>query len=314
MFKSSPLARRARAASTLALAALLTAGVWSEAQAAPDPNPPVRVGEVDRSQRGQATNRDVLRGTVTRVYSARSFDLRADDNRVYRVNTTFSVGLQSDTEIRVAGDLRGSTFEARRLTIGDFRDDRDNRPDDRYDDRYDDGYGYNNGGYYGGNNGGTNNGGAPNYQGQTVTLTGRVTRVLNRNEVEVRDDDDGTIYRVRTERTLDNSIREGDRIEARGELNGTTIRANSAVAIGNNGYGNGTNNNGNNDVNFVNFSGPLLSIDLNREEARVRAGNGYTYTIRARRSTLDNFRVGERVRVQGNWINQSVEATSLTRE
>ena len=282
--------------------------MWAplQVQAAPDPNPPVPAGDLDRSQRGQSYNRDVLRGTITRVYGARSFDLRADDSRVYRVNLPFSVGLQADTQARISGELRGSTFEARRITLGDFSDERNNRPDDRYDDRYDDGYGTGNGGYYGG----ADNGGAPNYQGQNVTLTGRVTRVLNRNEIEVRDDDDGRIYRVRTDTTLDNSVREGDRIEARGELNGTTIRATSAVAIGD--YGNG--NPGRNDATFVNFSGPLLSIDLGREEARVRAGNGYTYTIRARRATLDNFRVGERVRVQGDWLNQRVEVTSLTRE
>ena len=301
MFKTSPLARRARIASALSLATLLSVGIWSPTQAAPDPNPPIR-GDIDRSNRGNRQRGDVLRGTVSRTYNSRSFDLRADDGRTYRVNLRVPVGLETQTQVRVRGDLNGSTFDARTVTVGDFND-------DRYDDGYDNGYGNggtNNGGY--GNNGGNNNG---QYQGQTVVLRGRVTRVINRNEVEVRDDDDGRIYRVRTDRALDYSIREGDRIEARGELNGNSIRADSAVEIdgtnGNNGgYGN--------DANFVNFSGPILSIDPGREEARVRAGNGYTYTLSARRSTLDNFRVGQRVRVQGNWLNNRVEVTQMTRE
>lgn len=296
MFKFSPLARRARTASALWLATLLSVGIWSPSQAAPNPNPPVR-GEVGRNRRGPNRG-DVLRGTVDRVFSARSFDLRSDDGRIYRVNLRFSVGLEARSNVRVVGDLNGSTFDARVLTIGDFGN-------DRYDD-------YNNGGY---DNGGYDNGNTNGqYQGQNVVLRGSIVRILNRNEVEVRDEDDGRIYRVRTDRALDYSLRQGDRIEARGELNGNVIRADSTTEIGGNtdnedGYGNDRN-----DAVYVNFSGPLLSIDSNREEARVRADNGYTYTLRARRSVLDNFRVGQRVRVQGNWANERVEVTQLTRE
>lgn len=310
MFNTSNRARRARVASALSLATLLSVGIWSPTQAAPDPNPPIR-GEADRNRAGQNTRADVLRGTVDRVYSARSFDLRADDGRTYRVNMRFAVGLEPRSNVRVRGDLNGSTFDARTVTVGDFRDDRYN--DDRYDDNYNNGDYGNNGGYNNGGNGNNNNG---QYQGQTVTLRGRVTRFYSRTDIEVRDDDDGRIYRVQTDRALDYSIREGDRIEARGVLNGTTIRANSAVEIGGNSGNAGNNgNNGNNgDATLVNFSGPIESIDLNREEARVRAGNGYTYTISARRSQLDNFRVGQRVRVQGKWINQRVEVTQITRE
>lgn len=311
MFNNSAILRSARIASALSLATLLSVGIWSPTQAAPDPNPPIR-GDVDRNRRGQNVRGDVLRGTVDRVFSARSFDLRADDGRTYRVNLRVSVGLEARSQVRVRGDLKGSTFDARTVTVGDFSD-------DRYDDSYNNG-GYNNGGYD--NNGGYNNGGYPNngsagngqYQGQNVVLRGRVTRVINRNEIEVRDDDDGRIYRVRTDRALDSSIREGDSIEARGELNGTTIRADSAVALNGSVGNNGNYGNNNGDAIFVNFSGPIESIDLTREEARVRAGNGYTYTLRARRSTLDNFRVGQRVRVQGNWSNDRVEVTQLVRE
>ena len=314
MFKNSPLARSARVASALGLSALLSVGILAPAIAAPDPNPPIRSGNLDRNRRG-----DMLRGTVERVYNANSFDLRAKDGRTYRVNMRVPLGLQKQSEVRVVGDLRGSTFEARLVTVGDFGND---HYDDGYGD-YNNNDGYNNGGYSndGGNynGGGYNNGGNYNnngnnppsdYQGQQVTLTGRVTRFYSRSDFDVRDDDDGTIYRVRSDNSLPNSVREGDRIEARGELNGNTIRANSAVEIGDN-TNNGNQNNGG---TYVNFSGPILSIDLNREEARVRAGNGYTYTIRAPRSQLNNFRVNQRVRVEGNWSNERVETTSLTRE
>ena len=296
MFKNSVLARPARLASVLGLSAMLGVGVLAPAMAAPDPNPPIRSGN-NRNQRG-----DVLRGTVDRVSNANSFDLRARDGRIYRVNMRVPLGLQKQSEVRVVGDLRGSTFDARLVTVGDFGND---RTDDGYGDYNDDGY--NNGGDY--NNGGNTNP-PSNYQGQQVTLTGRITRLTSRTDFEVRDDDDGTIYRVRTDSALPYSIRQGDRIEARGELNGNTVRANSAIAVDDRSNGGDQNNGG----SFVRFSGPILSIDLNREEARVRAGNGYTYTIRARRSQLDDFRVGQRVRVEGNWINERVETTLLTRE
>ncbi len=324
MFNPSTLTRRLRVASALSMAALLGVGLWAPAQAAPDPNPPA-IANNDRNRQGDRARADALRGTVDRVFSARSFDLRADDGRVYRVNLRVPVGLQTQSQVRVRGDLNGSTFDARAITIGDFAD-------DRYDDGYgDDGYGngngngngnYNNGGY---NNGGYGNGvpnngnggynpGAPNYQGQQVTLRGRITRFLSRTDFEVRDDDDGRIYRVRTDAPLSYNVREGDRIEAVGELNGATIRANSAVGIGNTGVGNVPSNGNNGNAIAVDFSGPIVSLDLNREEATVRAGNGYIYTLRARRATLNNFRVGQRVQVRGNWINERVEVTSLSRE
>lgn len=307
MFKNSTLARPVRVASALGLAALLSVGILAPAFAAPDPNPPIFSQSNDRNRPGNNFRGDVLRGTVNRVYNANSFDLRAQDGRTYRVNMRVPLGLQKQSEVRVIGDLRGSTFEARLVTVGDFSN-----------DRYDDGYGNtNNGNYNNGNNNGNGNYNPPgNYQGQQVTLTGRVTRFYSRSDFEVRDDDDGTIYRVRTDNSLPNSIREGDRIEARGELNGNSIRANSAVEVGDNYNGNNNQNNGNqnNGGSYVSFSGPILSIDLDREEARVRAGNGYTYTISARRSQLDDFRVNQRVRVEGNWVNERVETTSLVRE
>lgn len=304
MFKST-LARPARLVSSLGLSALLSVGTLAPAFAAPDPNPPIYSQGNNRNQSGNRRG-DVLRGTVERVYNANSFDLRAKDGRTYRVNMRVPLGLQKQSDVRVVGDLSGSTFEARLVTVGDFAYDNYN------DNSYDNG-GYNNNGNE--NNGNGNYNPPGNYQGQQVTLTGRVTRFYSRTDFEVRDDDDGTIYRVRTDNAVPNSIREGDRIEARGELNGNSIRANSAVAVDNNYNGNNQNNGTqNNDGNYVSFSGPILSIDLNREEARVRAGNGYTYTISARRSTLDNFRVNQRVRVEGSWVNERVETTVLTRE
>ncbi len=303
MFHTSTFARRARLASALSLTALTSAGIWSPMQAAPDPNPPLGGGIDRRAGQNNPNRADVLRGTVDRVFSARSFDLRADDGRTYRVNMQFALGLEARSQVRVRGDLRGSNFEGRSVTVGDFRDDR--YSDDRYDDNYGGYGGYGNGGY--GNNGNANNG---QYQGQTVTLRGRVTRVFSRTDIEVRDDDDGRVYRVQSDRAFNYNVREGDRVETRGVLNGNTIRADSSSGLGAN-NGNYGDNRG---ANFVSFSGPIERLDLGREEATVRAGNGYLYTIRARRSQLDDFRVGQRVRVQGNWINQRVEVTQLSRD
>lgn len=308
MFKTSNWARHARLTSALSLATLTSVGIWSPTQAAPDPNPPIR-GDIDRNRAGQNNRADVLRGTVARVFSSRSFDLRADDGRTYRVNMRFALGLEARSNVRVRGDLRGSNFDARTVTVGDFRDDRYN-DDDRYDDNYGNGGNTNNGGYN--NNGGNTNNGQ--YQGQSVILRGRVTRVISRTDVEVRDDDDGRVYRVQSDRPFNYTVREGDRIEARGTLNGNTIRADSTTGIGTNDGNNGNIGGNQGGATFVNFSGPIESIDLGREEARVRAGNNYVYTIRARRSQLDDFRVGQRVRVQGNWVNQRVEVTQISRD
>ena len=314
MFNTSTFARRARLASALSLATLLSVGIWSPttSHAAPDPNPPIGGGLDRRAGQNNPNRADVLRGTVDRVFSARAFDLRADDGRIYRVNMRFALGLETRSNVRVRGDLNGSTFDARTVTVGEFKDDRYN--DDNNGD-YNNG-GYNNGNYgNNGNNGGYNNGNYGNnggqYQGQTVTLRGRVTRVYSRTDIEVRDDDDGHVYRVQSDRPFNYNVREGDRVETRGILNGNTIRADSSSGIG---ADNGNNGGNNGNANFVNFSGPIERIDLNREEATVRAGNGYVYTIRARRSQLDDYRVGQRVRVQGNWINQRVEVTQLSRD
>ena len=330
MFNTSTLARRARLTSALSLATLLSVGIWSPTQAAPDPNPPIGGGLDRRAGQNNSNRADVLRGTVDRVFSARSFDLRADDGRIYRVNMRFALGLEARSNVRVRGDLNGSTFDARTVTVGEFKDDRYN--DDPYNDNNGGDYGnggYNNngngghnnngnGGYNNNGNGGYNNNGDYNnngnngqYQGQTVTLRGQVTRVFSRTDIEVRDDDDGRIYRVQSDKPFNSVVREGDRIEVRGELNGNTIRADSSSGIG---ADNGNYGGNNNDANFVTFSGPIESIDLNREEATVRAGNGYVYTIRASRSQLDDYRVGQRVRVQGNWINQRVEVTQISRD
>ena len=318
MFKTSPLARRARVASALSLATLLSVGIWSPTQAAPDPNPPIGGGLDRRAGQSNPNRADVLRGTVDRVFSARSFDLRADDGRIYRVNMRFALGLETRSNVRVRGDLNGSTFDARTVTVGEFKDDRYN--DDPYNDNYNNGSNgngggsYDNGGYNNGNGGYNNNGNGGQYQGQTVTLRGRVTRVFSRTDIEVRDDDDGRVYRVQSDRAFNYNVREGDRVETRGVLNGNTIRADSSSGLGANNGDNGNYSGNTGNANFVNFSGPIERIDLNREEATVRAGNGYVYTIRAPRTQLDDYRVGQRVRVQGNWLNQRVEVTQLSRD
>ena len=306
--------RAPRRALTFSLAAALAAGLWmpAHAQSAPDPNPPLGYSTNNRA-RGNA-----LAGTITRVYSARSLDLRADDGRVYRVNLPVAIGLQAGTTVRVRGELRGSTFTARTVTIGDLND----RDDNGYNngnnngnggynnsgDGYDNGNGgYNNGGYDNGNGGYNNgNGGYPdnNYNGQQVVLRGRVTRIFSRVDFEVRDDDDGRVYRVKTDESLAREIGVGDSVETRGALNGTTIRAQFATAQGT--FGNP------NDV-AVDFPARIETIDLYNEEASVRGDNGRIYRIHLRRARLDDFRVGQRVRVKGVNAAGRVEVSDLTR-
>ena len=322
-----PFSRAPRRAPILALSALLAAGVFvpALAQSAPDPNPPIANGTFDRARRNDR-NGQLLRGTITRVYSVRSLDVRADDGRIYRVSLPVSIGLQVGTDVRLRGDLNGSSFNARVVSLGQFND--------RNDDGYSNNGGYNNnggysnggggyqnggGGYgddgYGGvynNNGGYQNGGYPDDNGgygQQVILRGRVTRIYNRADFEVRDDDDGRVYRVTTNVPLASSVRVGDRLETRGALNGNRITATSAGAIGSSDNG----NNGTRDV-AVNFPGRIDSIDLYNERANVRGDNGRVYPIHLRRTRLDDFRVGQRVRVQGVTIGGVVEVSDLSRE
>lgn len=280
----------------LSVATVLAAGLWMPAQveAAPDPNPPAGYGTQDRNRRA---DRDVLRGTVERVESARRFDLRARDGRTYRVNLPFSLGLQSGLKVRVSGDLRGSTFDARMIAISN---------DDSYDD---DDYGNSNSGNgnYGNGNGGNGNYGNNNgnYQGQSVILRGQVTRIISRTDFEVRDDDDGKIYRVTTQRALDYSVRVGSRIETRGVLNGNRISSDYASE-------NGVNND-NDYGKSVDFPATVQSLLLNIGEATVRADNGYTYRVKASRSLLDGLRVGQRVQVRGTYRDNVVQANTLSR-
>lgn len=276
----------------LPLAAVLAASSFSTpVQAAPAPNPGAGYGTADRTRRA---DRDVLRGTIERVYSARSFDLRARDGQLYRVSLPFSLGLQSGLSARVSGDLNGSNFNARVVSISQF----DPRDADNSDP-----YGLNND--YPGN---TQNG---NY-GQTgagirAELVGRVTRLLNGTTFDVRSDS-GQVYRVQTDRALDASIRVGDTIIVRGNYDGRILRATSASQTGPN---NGADNSELGQL--VDFPGTIASLDLNRGEARVRADNGSLYVVSGGRAALDGFRVGDRVRVAGHYRFGRVEVDALTR-
>lgn len=255
------------------VAAVLMAGFLmpASAQSAPDPDPQIRAGGLNRTR---ANRSETLRGTVARVYGARSFDLRADSGRTYRVEMPFSVGLQSGTDVRVRGDLNGSTFYARTVTVGDFGD-------------RDENYG-----------GGTTN-------DHALDIEGRVTRINGTSDLEIRSDS-GTTYRVITNSRIDNAIRVGDRVQTSGDYDGQFVRAGAVRAIDNSapngGYG-----------ILVDFPATIESIDLYREEATVLANNGSIYTLRASRTILNDFRVGQRVRVRGNWAYQRVEVSELTR-
>ena len=276
----------------LPLSAVLAAGLWMPAQAAPDPNPTTNTGTLNRARRA---DRDVLRGTIERVYSARSFDLRDRDGRVYRVDLPFSVGLQSGLNVRVSGDLNGSNFSARVVSIS--QDD----PRDAGNDN--DPYGLNND--YPGNSQNDNTG--QTGAGIRAELVGRVTRLLSRTSFDVRSDG-GQVYRVQTDRALDASVREGDTIIVRGNYDGRVLRATSASEIG---AGNGADQGQLGQL--VDFPGTITSLDSGRGEARVRADNGSIYIVSAGRAALDGLRVGNRVRVAGHYRFGRVEADALTR-
>ena len=285
MHKSLTLARRAHLASALSFATLLGVGIWSPSQAQVMLAPNMSMaGDADRDNRNMYMVNDTLSGTVERVLSANSFDLRANDGYVYRVNLPVSVGLVTRTNVRVTGALNGSMFDARTILIN-----------------YDGANSYN----YPPNADNYNS-----YQRQNVILHGRVVRFSNRSDIDVRDEDDGHVYRVITDRPLSNSIGEGARVEARGYLDGNTIRVDSANGVAEPAVNNGYMDKPTTGIP-VTFSGPLLDVDLYRQTARVRAGNGSTYTLLVPRSALAEFRVGQRVRVQGNWLNERVEVTRI---
>ena len=253
------------------------------------------------------TNRTRLRGTVERVYSTRSFDLRTQDGQIVRVKTDSDLNLQVGATTVVRGELRGKTFFAERVNRRD-----DNRA---------------------GNQNGVSN----------VELRGEVVEVESRRALRVRDSDDGRILRVQLQNNLNSRISRGDLVLVRGTFDGTILRADAGqvqllsddnridgnygngnvygnngngYGYGNNGnvYGNGNNNYGtNNGVYGRSVSFPATVRVVRRGEVEVRGDNGRTYIVRFTSNARTNLRVNDRVRVNGVTRNGYIEMAQLNR-
>ena len=136
---------------------------------------------------GQAVRDNSVRGIVSRVYSSREFDVRAD-GRTVRVKTDAYQNLRPGDYVVARGDLRGNTFYADRI----------NRQDDNVR----------------GNQGRETN----------INFRGEVIEVEGPQALRVRADD-GRVYAVRTEGYLNERLSRGDIVQVRGRFDGSFVRA-----------------------------------------------------------------------------------------
>ena len=136
---------------------------------------------------GQAVRDNAVRGIVSRIYSSREFDVRAD-GRTVRVKTDAYQNLRPGDYVIARGDLRGNTFYADRI----------NRQDDNVR----------------GNQGRETN----------ITFRGEVVQVEGPQALRVRADD-GRVYAVRTNDYLNNRISRGDFVQVKGRFDGSFVRA-----------------------------------------------------------------------------------------
>ncbi len=145
--------------------------------------------------------------------------------------------------------------------------------------------------------------------GSRVDFPATLIRVVSRREIEVRADN-GRVYRVES-RNDANSFRIGTRLRIIGESNGLIVR-NASVFLGSGTGGSifGDPNTSSASVN-VDFPGRIVRIDTFRAEAVVRGDNGRDYTVRGRE--VENFQVGDRVRVRGVSRYGVVEVRDLSR-
>ncbi len=142
----------------------------------------------------QVVRDNVVRGIVSRIYSSREFDVRADGN-IVRIKTDSYENLRPGDYVVVRGNLRGGTFYATRV----------NREDDN----------------------------VPGNQGREsrITVRGEVVQVEGPQSLRVRADE-GRVYSVRTDDYINNRISRGDRVEVRGRFDGSFIRAdNNSVTL-----------------------------------------------------------------------------------
>lgn len=120
--------------------------------------------------------------------------------------------------------------------------------------------------------------------------------------------DKGQIYTVRADANFSNRITQNDRIRVTGRLTREEVRnapvvKNARVTLLKDAS----------DSKSVDFVGTLLRFELKRNRAQVRGDNGRLYTLRYDRSRLDDFRVGDRVRIEGEAREGLVYVSRLRR-
>lgn len=217
-----------------------------------------------------------LSGVVTNDLNGNSFEMRADNGQIVRVdlNVTEPNALQRGSRVRVYGRLTNNTM--RRATVAVLSND------------------YNNGGY----NNGYGNGGHAN---QRVTLRGVVTRDLAGRRFEMRQG--STLYYVTLTRNEPRRLSVGDRVEISGRrIKNNTIQADTLRLL--------QDNNGNNDNRInVNFPGRVLNVS-NRRNLTVCGNNGTTYMVRSNSDFDSRISAGDRVRIVGTGFKGSRNITA----
>ncbi len=197
---------------------------------------------------------------------------------------------------------------------GDWRgnrdDDRNHNHDDDCDHRGHNGnHGYPDYGYPGGYNG-SYPGGYNSPANQSFEFDATVLRVYSVYRLDVRGDN-GQSYAVSSNDDFSTKINPGDRVRVTASsTGGNAILAKKVKLIddrvsGNNGnYGTGSS---------VNFGGRVDSVRADRGVVTlgVRGDNGQRYTVRYNSNAY--FRVGDRVRIVGNYSNGVVNASSVSR-
>jgi hypothetical protein len=124
-----------------------------------------------------------------------------------------------------------------------------------------------------------------------VNFPATITRVVSRMEAEVRGDN-GRIYRVEM-RDNTSGYRAGNQIRVQGEAVG--LRVVNAIFVNRDGA---SPDRGNTEAaQDVDFPANIVRLGKTRGDAFVRGDNGVEYRVRG--DEVEDFKVGDRVRVQG---------------
>lgn len=140
-------------------------------------------------------------------------------------------------------------------------------------------------------------------QGSQVNFKGTVVSIQGNTRLIVRGDNNRT-YTVDTNSGLDSRISTGDRVQISGYGQSRDVTNATVSLLRDNGSGSSYNGS-------VQFSGTITKIGQRRSILTVKGNNGKTYLVSG--ANINDFRVGQRVRVVGTANNGVVAATSVTR-